>query len=64
MPVLTWLLRPLLIVAAAIAGWFVAEDAANFSIIQLVVAVLLLTFVVIVAAFWETVSDRIRERQS
>lgn len=63
MPILTWLLRPLLIVAAAIAGWFVAEDAANFSVIQLVVAILLITVAVILAAFWEAMIGWWRERR-
>ena len=57
MPVLTWLLRPLLLLAAVIAGWFVAEDAANFGVIQMVVAVLLIAALVAFAAFWEAMLD-------
>lgn len=51
------LLRPIMLLAAAIAGWFVAEDAVNFDVIQMVVALFLITIVVAVAAFWETLSE-------
>jgi hypothetical protein len=58
MPILSWLIRPLLLLAAVIAGWFVAEDAANFGLVQMVVAILLITALVILAAFWEWVVER------
>jgi hypothetical protein len=61
MPILSWLIRPLLVVAAIIAGWFVAEDAVNFTIVQMVVAVVLIAALVGVAALWEVIADRIRE---
>lgn len=51
------LLRPIMFLAAAIAGWFVAEDAVNFNVIQMVVALFLITIVVAVAAYWETLSE-------
>ncbi|MBS0249817.1 MAG: hypothetical protein JSR78_01995 [Proteobacteria bacterium] len=57
------LLRPLMFLAAAIAGWFVAEDAVNFDVIQMVVALFLITIVLAVAAFWETLSDRYENRK-
>lgn len=63
MPLLNWLIRPLLLVAAVIAGWFVAEDAANFGIVQMVIAVLLIALLVGLAAFWEAVVDWLRERR-
>ncbi|WP_295558229.1 hypothetical protein [uncultured Hyphomicrobium sp.] len=63
MPVLSWLVRPVLILAAVIAGWFVAEDAANFSVIQMVVAVVLIAILVALAACWEAVMERLRERK-
>ena len=63
MPVLSWLIRPLLLLAAVIAGWFVAEDAVNFGIIQMVVAMVLITMLVALAAFWEAVMDWLRERR-
>lgn len=64
MPILTWLMRPLLLLAAVIAGWFVAEDATNFRLVQMVVAILLITLAVALAAFWETVVDWWRDRKS
>jgi hypothetical protein len=54
---LNWLVRPIMFVAAIIAGWFVAEDAANFGVVQLVISVLLVTLVVAIAAFWEAIAD-------
>lgn len=57
------LLRPIMLLAAAIAGWFVAEDAVNFDIIQMVVALFLITLVVAVAAFWETLSEWLSSRK-
>lgn len=62
MPILSWLIRPIMFVAAIIAGWLVAEDAANFTAVQMVVAVLLLTAMVAVAAFWEGLLEWWRER--
>lgn len=64
MPVLTWLIRPLLLLAAVIAGWFVAEDAANFGVIQMVVAVILIAVLVAFAALWEAMIDWWRQRGS
>lgn len=60
---LNWLIRPIMFVAAIIAGWFVAEDAANFGVVQLVISVLLVTLLVAIAAFWETVADWVRNRR-
>lgn len=51
------LLRPIMFLAAIIAGWFVASDAVNFTIIEMVVALFLIAIIVAIAAFWETLSD-------
>ena len=48
----SWIVRGLLVVAGAITSWFVASDAPNFGVIQMVVALLLLTLTVAVVAFW------------
>jgi hypothetical protein len=64
MPILNWLIRPIFLVAAIIAGWFVAEDAANFGIVQMVVAILLITALVALAAFWEAALEWFKERKS
>jgi uncharacterized membrane protein YoaK (UPF0700 family) len=47
-----WAVRLLLIVAGLITGWFVAEDATNFGVVQATVALLLFAFIVFVLAFW------------
>ncbi len=47
-----WLTRTLLIAAGAVTSWFMARDAPNFSVIQGVVAMLLIAFTVAVLAFW------------
>jgi hypothetical protein len=58
------LLRPVMLFAAIIAGWFVARDAVNFNIIQMVVAVFLITAIVAIAAFWETLSDWFKSKNA
>jgi hypothetical protein len=50
------LLRPVMFLAAIIASWFVARDAVNFSVIEMVVALFLITIIVAIGAFWETIS--------
>jgi hypothetical protein len=47
-----WIVRMVMAVAGVITGWFVATDAANFGLIQMVVSILLMTFFIAVAAFW------------
>ena len=59
-----WVIRPIMIVAAVIAGWFVARDAVNFTIIQTVVALLLVTALVAVAAIVQTLADRADSNKS
>ncbi|MEI9902001.1 MAG: hypothetical protein WDN31_19985 [Hyphomicrobium sp.] len=63
MPFISWLLRPILLLAAVIAGWFVAEDATNFGVVQMAVAVVLIALVVAIATFWEMLADWISERR-
>lgn len=62
MSIVAWLLRPILIVAAVIASWFVAEDAANFNVIRGTVAVVLIVGIVGLASLWETLAERHAER--
>lgn len=57
-------LRPVMIIAAVIASWFVARDAVNFTIIQLVVALLLITALVALGAFWEVLTDWLKNRKT
>jgi hypothetical protein len=49
---IAWIVRLLMIVAGAVTSWAVAEDAPNFGAIQMMVALLLLTLIVAVLAFW------------
>lgn len=49
---LSWLVRLILIVASAIAQWFVSIDLPHFGIVQGVVGILLIAVVVFVLAFW------------
>lgn len=46
--------RVLLFVAAVITSWFVAKNAENFSVFQMIVAVLLFVAILFAAAFWPT----------
>lgn len=61
---LNWLVRPIMLVAAVIAGWFVAEDSANFGVVQLVISVILVTGLVALATFLPSIVDRVRGRRT
>ena len=60
---LHWLIRGLLIVAGVVTGWFVAGDAPNFGIVQVMVALMLITLAVAAVAFWPA-GWKIRARPS
>jgi hypothetical protein len=47
-----WAVRGLLAVSGAVTEWFVAEDALNFEIVQMAVALIMLALVVFVLAYW------------
>lgn len=49
---LNLLVRLLLLAAAGIASWFVAYDQPNFSVVQMVVALILFGLVVFGLALW------------
>jgi hypothetical protein len=49
---LSWVVRLILIAANFVAGFFVAEDALNFEIVQGVISLFLVALVVFVLAFW------------
>ncbi len=49
---LGWIIRLLLVIAGAMTSWFVAKDALNFAIVQMVVAVVLFTSVIALFVFW------------
>ena len=57
--------RPIIGLPSALDGYrFVAEDAANFGIVQMVVAILLITALVALAAFWEAALEWFKERKN
>ena len=58
------LIRPIMFLSAAIAAFFVARDAPNFTIIQMVVGLLLIVALVAIGAFWETLSDRLGRKSN
>ncbi len=62
MPAISWLLQPIMTAAAFIAAWFVAEDSANFGVVQMAVAVLLVTSIVALATFWRSITSWIAAR--
>lgn len=49
---LNLLVRLLLLAAAGIASWLVARDQPNFSVVQMVIALLLFVLAVFILAFW------------
>lgn len=51
-----WIVRIVMSLAGIITGWFVADNATNFSVVQMVIAILLIALFVGVAAFWETLA--------
>ncbi|MFA7305435.1 MAG: hypothetical protein WC026_02040 [Hyphomicrobium sp.] len=57
---LNLLVRPIMFLSALIAAVFVARDAPNFTIIQMVVGLLLIVALVGIGACWETIAARFR----
>ena len=49
---ISWIVRFLMIAAGVVTSWFVAQDAVNFGAIQMMVALMVLTLIVAVLAFW------------
>ena len=49
---LSWIIRILLAIAAPIAALFVARDTLNFSLIQTMIAIVLIVAFIAVAALW------------
>jgi len=47
-----WVVRAVLIIAGIVTSWFLAKDAVNFPIVQMVIALLLMVFAVAVLALW------------
>ena len=49
---MSWIVRGVLILAGLVTGWLMAKDEPLFSIVQMTIAVLLCTLVVLVLGFW------------
>ena len=47
-----WIVRGLLIVVGFVASWFVAKDAPQLGLVQMVIGLFLVVLVVAVLAFW------------
>jgi len=47
-----WIVRVLLIAAGVVTSWFVARDAAVFGVAQVMMALVLITAIVAILAFW------------
>lgn len=54
---LGWAIRLLFVVAGFIASFFVARDALNFSMVQVMIVVLLFTTLVGILTFWPAIRD-------
>jgi hypothetical protein len=52
---LNLLARILLLMAGSITSFFIADDALNYKIIQMAIAVLLFTLLILIAAFWHNI---------
>lgn len=57
---LGWILRLLFVVAGFITSIFVAHDALNFSVVQMVIAVLLFTLCMAIITFWSPLKNWIQ----
>jgi hypothetical protein len=56
-----WLTRIVLAAGGVVAGWFVAREAPNFSVIQGIAAMMIIAAVVAAAALWPALRRRRRE---
>ena len=50
-----WVVRIVWAMAGIITGWLVAQEATNFTWIQVVISLLLIALFVFLAAFWPSV---------
>lgn len=53
----------LLIIAGEIAAFFVSKDALNFTIVQMVIALILFTGIMLLFAFWPEIKKIIRRKK-
>lgn len=60
---LGWLIRLIFVLAGSITSWFIARDALNFSVVQMIVVVILITLAVAFAAFWPGLKSWFNRKQ-
>lgn len=58
-----WIARILMSLAAFVTAWFVARDAPNFGLIQVIVSMFLVILLIGGAAFWPFLVSLIRNRR-
>jgi uncharacterized membrane protein YphA (DoxX/SURF4 family) len=51
-PMLSWIVRLLMIVAGFVTSWFIAKDAPIFGVAQVMMTLVLIALIVAVVAFW------------
>lgn len=56
-----WISRILFVIAGFITSCFVARDALNFDVIQMVVTVILFTTIIAIIAFWPMLIALVKE---
>lgn len=49
-----WVVRGVMVVAGVLTGLFIAKDAPNFGVIQMMISLLVIALIVAVFAFWPT----------
>jgi hypothetical protein len=60
-PLVAWIMRPLMFIAAIITGWFVAADnTATFDVFQMAVSVILIGLFVAAGVFWPILVRRFK----
>jgi len=57
-----WLVSFLLLIAGAITGLFIANDALNFEVIQMAVAVVLFALLIFIIAFWSSIKNLFKRK--
>jgi hypothetical protein len=57
---LTWPADQLLRIGGVVAGWFFSEDATSFTVVQMMVATLVLAAFVTLLVFWQSLFEYCR----
>jgi hypothetical protein len=60
---LTWPADQLLWLGGVVAGWFFSKDATSFTVVQMMVATLVLAALVALLVFWQSLLEYCRSFQ-